>query len=160
MSSIRRGAAVFLATGAYVGFFPIAPGTAGSALAILIDRGLRLTGSNIAYAIGVVFFSVAGIMASNVAEKHFSKKDPSAVVVDEIAGMLLTLFLIPVSWIGLVVGFLLFRLFDIVKPFPCRRAEKLPGGLGIMADDLIAGVYANIVLRLAILVWPALIVAS
>ncbi len=160
MSSISRGAAVFLATGAYVGFSPIAPGTAGSALAILIDRGLRLTESNIVYGLAVAFFSVAGVLASNVAEKHFAKKDPSAVVVDEIAGMLLSLFLIPVSWIGLLVGFLLFRLFDIIKPFPCRRAEGLHGGLGIMADDLIAGVYANIVLRLASVVWPALVIAS
>jgi phosphatidylglycerophosphatase A len=160
MSSISRGAAVFLATGAYVGFSPIAPGTAGSALAILIDRGLRLTESNIAYGLAIAFFSVAGVMASNVAEKHFAKKDPSHVVVDEIAGMLLTLFLIPVSWIGLLVGFLLFRLFDIIKPFPCRRAESLEGGMGIMADDLIAGVYANLVLRLAILIWPALVIAS
>ena len=160
MSSIRQRAAVFLATGAYVGFSPFAPGTAGSALAILFDRGLRLTESHIVYGLAVVFFSVAGVMASNVAEKHFAKKDPSAVVVDEIAGMLITLFLIPVSWSGLLVGFLLFRLFDIVKPFPCRRAEKLKGGLGIMADDLIAGVYANIALRLASLLWPALLTTS
>jgi len=160
MSPMSRGAALFLATGAYVGFSPIAPGTAGSALAILIDRGLRLTESNLVYGLAVVFFSVTGVLASNVAEKHFAKKDPSHVVVDEIAGMLLTLFLIPVSWMGLLVGFLLFRLFDIVKPFPCRRAERLAGGLGIMADDLIAGVYANLVLRLASLVWPALLVAS
>jgi phosphatidylglycerophosphatase A len=160
MSSMLRGAAVFLATGAYVGFFPIAPGTAGSALAIVLDRGLRMTGSNIVYGIVILVSCVGGVIASSVAERHFSKKDPSAVIVDEVVGMLVTLYLIPVSWIGLVVGFLVFRLLDIVKPFPCRRAEKLPGGVGIMADDVIAGVYANVLLRLASLVWPALLAAT
>ena len=160
MNSTLRAAAVFLATGAYTGFFPIAPGTVGSALGILIDRGLRATGSELVYGIAIIALSVAGVMASQVAEKHFARKDPSHVVVDEVAGMLVSLYLIPVSWIGLAVGFLLFRLLDIVKPFPCRRAEKLRGGLGIMADDLIAGVYVNLLLRLASLFWPALLVAG
>lgn len=160
MRSTVRAAAIFLATGAYTGFFPIAPGTVGSALGILIDRGLRVAGSDLLYGLAVLAFSVAGIAASRVAEEHFARKDPSHVVVDEIAGMLVSLFLVPVSWIGLAVGFLLFRLLDIVKPFPCRGAEKLPGGLGIMADDLIAGVYVNLLLRLAALVWPALLVTG
>ena len=158
MRSIVRAAWVFLATGAYTGFFPVAPGTVGSLLGLVIDRGLRATGSDWVYGSVMVALSVAGIVASRVAEEHFARKDPSHVVVDEIAGMLVSLFLLPVSWTGLAVGFFLFRVFDIVKPFPCRRAEKLPGGLGIMADDLIAGVYVNLVLRLAALVWPALLV--
>jgi phosphatidylglycerophosphatase A len=160
LKSIIRAIAIFLATGAYTGFFPMAPGTVGSAVGILIDRGLRATGSDWVYGIVIVALSVAGVLASQVAERHFARKDPSHVVVDEVAGMLVSLYLIPVSWIGLVVGFLLFRLLDIVKPFPCRRAEKLRGGLGIMADDLIAGVYVNLLLRVACLVWPALLVGS
>jgi phosphatidylglycerophosphatase A len=157
MNPTLRAAALFVATGAYTGFFPFAPGTFGSALAILIDRGLRATGSELAYGLVVVAVSVGGVLSSRIAEEHFSRKDPSHVTVDEVAGMLVSLYLIPVSLLGLLVGFLLFRLLDIVKPFPCRRAEKLHGGLGIMADDLIAGVYVNLLLRLASLVWPALL---
>lgn len=160
MISILRGAALFLATSAYVGFFPVAPGTAGSAVGVLLDIALRGTGSPILHGAMILALSVAGVWAAGVAEQHFAKTDPSAVVVDEVAGMLLTLYLIPVSWLGLVVGFLLFRLFDIIKPFPCRRAERLPGGMGIMADDWIAGLYANGLLRLASLVWPALLVGN
>ncbi|HEX9725587.1 MAG TPA: phosphatidylglycerophosphatase A [Vicinamibacteria bacterium] len=160
MNSLLRALAVFVATGAYTGFFPIAPGTVGSVLGILIERGLRATGSDLVYGLVIVALSVAGVLSSRIAEEHFARKDPSHVVVDEVAGMLVSLYLIPVSWIGLLVGFLLFRLLDIVKPFPCRRAEKLHGGLGIMADDLIAGVYVNLLLRLASLVWPALLSAG
>jgi len=160
MNATMRRAAVFLATGAYTGFVPFAPGTAGSALALLLDRGLRATGSEIVYGLVVLVLGMGGVIASGVAEKHFSRKDPSAVVVDEVVGMLVSLYLIPVSWVGLAAGFLLFRLFDIVKPFPCRRAEGLAGGLGIMADDVIAGVYVNVVLRLASLVWPGLLVGA
>jgi phosphatidylglycerophosphatase A len=155
-----RAAALFVATGAYTGFFPIAPGTVGSALAVLMDRGLRATGSELVYGLVILAVAVAGVLSSQFAEEHFGRKDPSHVVVDEVAGMLVSLYLIPVSLLGLLVGFLLFRLLDIVKPFPCRRAEKLHGGLGIMADDLIAGVYVNLLLRLASLAWPALLASG
>jgi phosphatidylglycerophosphatase A len=110
------------------------------------------------HGIVIALVIVVGVWVAGVVEKESSKKDPSVVVVDEVAGMLLSLYLIPLSWTGLIVGFFVFRLFDIVKPYPCRRVEKLHGGVGIMADDLIAGVYTNIVLRLASLVWPALLV--
>ena len=158
MSKVSKSVALFVATAAYIGFFPFAPGTAGSALALVIDRGLRLTGSELVYGGIVVVVSLAGVWSARRAEEHFARKDPSYVVIDEVAGMLVSLFLIPVSWLGLLVGFLLFRLLDIVKPFPCRQAEKLHGGVGIMADDLIAGVYVNLLLRLAAWVWPALVV--
>ena len=88
-----------------------------------------------------------GALASNVAERHFGRTDPGQVVVDEVMGMLVTLFLNPVGWKGALVGFLLFRVADVVKPYPANRFEKLPGGLGIMADDGMAGIYANIALR-------------
>ena len=154
-----RAASLFLATGAYTGFFPIAPGTVGAALGIVIDRGLRIVGSDLLYGAVIVALCVSGAIASEVAEKHFALKDPSYVVVDEVAGMLVSVYLIPLSWMGLFVGFFLFRLLDVVKPFPCRRAETLPGGLGIMTDDVIAGLYVNLLLRLASLAWPALLLA-
>jgi len=82
--------------------------------------------------------------------------DPGVVVIDEVVGMLLTLAFVPVGWAGVLAGFVLFRLFDIIKPYPCARAERLPGGWGIMADDVLAGVYANVVLRVASVLVPAL----
>lgn len=158
MSSKFRGLAFFLASCAYAGYFPIAPGTAGSAAGVILDKALRTILSPVIHGVVIVLIIVVGVWVANIVEKESSKKDPSLIVVDEVAGMLLSLYLIPLSWIGLLAGFLLFRLLDIVKPFPCRRAENIPGGAGIMADDLIAGVYTNIVLRLASLVWPALLV--
>jgi phosphatidylglycerophosphatase A len=87
------------------------------------------------------------VWSGNVAERHFVRADPSQVVIDEIVGMLMTLFLNPVGWGGAAIGFLLFRIADVVKPFPANRLERWPGGLGIMADDAMAAVYANLVLR-------------
>jgi phosphatidylglycerophosphatase A len=78
------------------------------------------------------------------------RDDPAEVVIDEVAGILITFFLLPLSWLQLCFGFVLFRLFDILKPYPVRRLEKLKGGFGIVADDLMAGVYANLCLRLLI----------
>ena len=104
----------------------------------------------------IVLLFVVGCWAGTVAERHYGRTDPGAVVVDEVIGMLLTLWLIPVTWKGALVGFLLFRVFDIVKPFPARQCERLHGGLGIMADDAVAGIYGNLALRLIILIVPAL----
>src|SRR5262249_11912886 len=96
----------------------------------------------------------AGCWAGTIAEDHFGRADPGQVVVDEVLGMLVTLFLNPVGWLGAILGFFIFRAADIVKPFPADRMERLPGGIGVMADDAIAAVYANLVLRL-LLRWTA-----
>jgi phosphatidylglycerophosphatase A len=101
-------------------------------------------------ALAIVVVVAAGIWSASIAERHFGRTDPGEVVIDEVAGMLVTLFLNPVGWVGAVVGFLLFRAGDIVKPFPARRLERLHGGFGIMADDVMAGIYANLALRLCI----------
>jgi phosphatidylglycerophosphatase A len=97
--------------------------------------------------IAIALVVIAGTWSAGVAERHFGKHDPGQVVIDEVAGMLITLFLNPAGWFSAAVGFLLFRAADIVKPFPARRFERLPGGLGIMADDVMAGIYANLALR-------------
>ena len=94
--------------------------------------------------------SVAGVAAASAAEARYRRRDPGLVVIDEVAGMLVTFLVVPVEFTGAVVGFVLFRLFDIVKPFPARQAERLPGGWGVMADDLVAGVYAQVLLRLGL----------
>ena len=93
-----------------------------------------------------VLFAV-GIWSGNEAERHFGKVDPGPVVLDEVVGMLITLALLPVNLFGVVVGFLLFRILDVFKPWPSGRFERLPGGLGVMADDGMAAVYGNLAMR-------------
>jgi phosphatidylglycerophosphatase A len=89
-----------------------------------------------------------GSLTGNVAERHFGRTDPRQVVIDEVMGMLLTLFLNPVGVRGAFAGFLIFRLFDVIKPYPANRLERLHGGVGVMADDAMAAIYAHLALRL------------
>jgi phosphatidylglycerophosphatase A len=106
-----------------------------------------LPASPLAQTAAIVVTFVVGSWSGSVAERYFGKTDPRHVVIDEVMGMLITLFLVPVGWRGAVGGFLLFRLFDVVKPWPSNRLEKLHGGVGVMADDGMAAVYANLALR-------------
>jgi phosphatidylglycerophosphatase A len=94
------------------------------------------------------FFVLLSIWTSGRSARALEKDDPAEVVIDETAGLLLTLFLLPATGFNLCLGFILFRLFDILKPFPIRRLEKVEGGAGIVLDDLLAGVYGNVCLRL------------
>ena len=106
--------------------------------------------------IGLITVTFAvGTWAATHAERYFGTVDPGAVVIDEVLGMLVTLAFIPVGLTGALTGFVLFRVFDVIKPFPANRLETLHGGLGIMADDAAAGVYANLCLRLLIWLLPA-----
>jgi phosphatidylglycerophosphatase A len=137
--------ALAVATALGVGYVPVAPGTFGSAVGLLL--WYLLPASPIAQAAAIAVIIVIGSWSGTVAEHHFGRADPGYVVIDEVAGMLVTLFLVPVGWAGALLAFLLFRLSDIVKPYPANRLERLPGGAGIMADDVMAGVYANVALR-------------
>jgi phosphatidylglycerophosphatase A len=128
-----------------IGYVPIAPGTFGSAAGLLVWWLLPASAS--AQAIAIVVLFAVGSWSGNVAERHFGRVDPGQVVVDEVMGMLITLFLNPVGWIGALLAFFLFRVFDVIKPYPSDRLEKLHGGVGVMADDGMAAVYANLVLR-------------
>jgi phosphatidylglycerophosphatase A len=143
--SARTLIPIALATALGAGYMPIAPGTLGSAVGLLLWFLLPAPAWTQLLAIALVM--AAGTWSAGVAERHFGRHDPGQVVIDEVAGMLITLFLIPAGWFSAAVGFLLFRAADIVKPFPARRFERLPGGLGIMADDVMAGIYANLALR-------------
>jgi phosphatidylglycerophosphatase A len=96
----------------------------------------------------------AGVWAGTTAERYFGGVDPGPIVIDEVVGMLITLAFIPVGWSGALAGFVLFRIFDIIKPYPAGRLEALHGGLGVMADDAMAAVYANLSLRLLIYFAP------
>jgi phosphatidylglycerophosphatase A len=134
-----------LATGCGVGYIPFAPGTFGSLLGLLLWWVVGPSFLGQAAAVTVVF--AAGTFSAGVAERHFRATDPHPVVIDEVLGMLVTLFANPVGWRGALAGFFVFRLFDVIKPYPANRLEKLHGGFGVMADDAMAAVYANLTLR-------------
>lgn len=140
--------AVFVATFGYAGLFPFAPGTIGSLAGLLVYAATARASGGVAEVVAIIVLFGAGVWAGTIAERHFGSVDPGPVIIDEVAGMLITLALVPVSVAGAFVGFLLFRAFDILKPFPAARLERLPGGLGVMSDDAMAGVYANLMLRL------------
>ena len=147
--------AVFLATVAYCGYFPIAPGTIGSAAGLIVYLLVWWTQSSaLEVALIVAVFS-AGAWAGTVAERYFGGIDPGPVVIDEVLGMLITLAFIRVGWPGALAGFVLFRIFDVIKPFPANRLERLHGGVGVMADDAMAAIYANLSLRLLIWLLPS-----
>jgi phosphatidylglycerophosphatase A len=137
-----------IATTFYSGYSPIAPGTAGSAVALgcfLLLPGLR----EIPLLILIVFLFFVGVWAAYEVEKT-DGHDASIINIDEVVGMWLSLLFLPqgMSWMWFVGGFFVFRAFDIVKPFPVGRSQNLPGGWGVMVDDVLAGIYTNITLRL------------
>ena len=134
-----------IATFFYVGYLPFIPGTFGSAAALLLYIFLK-PGPLAQYAFLVIFLFL-GFYFSGKAEKQFNSKDPKYIVIDEVAGMFLTLLFVPLDLRLLVIGFLLFRVLDTVKPYPADRLQNLNGSAGIMLDDIVAGLYANIILQ-------------
>jgi phosphatidylglycerophosphatase A len=135
---------IFIATGAYSGLAPFAPGTAGSLAGLLV----YLLAYNLSlpyYMASLFMISIVGLLVSGKAEIILKEKDSGKIVIDEIAGIFFTFLAIPFSWTFLILGFLLFRLFDIFKPIP--QLEQLPGGWGIMLDDIAAGIISNIILH-------------
>jgi len=146
--------AVFLASFGYVGYFPVAPGTAGSAAGLALSALLHWTGVPfLALAVAVVLCAV-GVWSGTIAERHYARDDPGQVVMDEVVGMLVTLLFLPFSWRLAVAGFLVFRVLDVIKPYPASRFDKLAGGLGIMGDDVASAIYANLLLRAAVWAVP------
>jgi phosphatidylglycerophosphatase A len=141
---------MFIATGAGSGNLPVAPGTWGSAVGVLLWLLLSRLGPMPYFAvIGVLF--IIGVFCAGAAEKIVDQGDPAIVVIDEIVGQLIALSLIPATPLTIFAGFLLFRFFDIVKPFPVGWIDQhLHGGLGIMLDDVVAGLYALLVLHLGL----------
>jgi phosphatidylglycerophosphatase A len=143
-----------MATGLGLGYFPVAPGTAGSALGLALVVAFRQAALDpLRWAVALTAFAgllfVLGVWSGGKAEKVFARVDPPQVVIDEVVGQMITFIATPrLTWTGLMAGFILFRAFDIVKPFPARRAERFSGGWGIMLDDLVAGLYSLIVLVL------------
>ena len=149
---MHRQVWINLATLGPVGRIRPAPGTWGSAAALLPAAALAL-GGNWLLEVGVVIACIIGVKAADNYEAHSGKKDASEVVIDELAGQWIALLVVPLDWRWWLAAFVLFRLFDIVKPWPINRLDKrVGGGLGIMLDDLVAGVMAALVL-LAVRQW-------
>ena len=139
--------AVLLATAGGAGYAPVAPGTVGSAIGVIAYLLTRHWPAS--WQIGLAAtVTIAGIWAAGVAAQHFGRHDPGQVVIDEVSGQWVTLLLTGAGPLGVVVGFFLFRLLDVTKPWPARRMETLPSGLGIMADDLMVALYGNVLLQI------------
>ena len=130
-----RRLGLFIATCGYIGYVPVAPGTFGSAAGLVAYALVRSADSYVVEAVTIVVLFLIGVWSGTQAEHHFGGIDPAPVVMDEVVGMLITLAFLPVNWVGALVGFLVFRLLDVYKPWPAARFERLPGGLGVMTSN-------------------------
>jgi phosphatidylglycerophosphatase A len=144
-------------TGCFSGYSPIAPGTAGTLAAIPVYLLFFYTGYGWwVYALDVIVLFILGVQGANRIEAATEQKDCGIIVIDEVVGYLITMFLLPPHWLSVILGFFLFRLFDIVKPYPARKFDEDPKlkGFGVMIDDVFAGIYSNLVLQVvARLLW-------
>lgn len=150
MKNINDKITLLLSTWFGTGLIPLAPGTMGTLGAIPLVLLFSLFGQ-ILYPLLTIGFIALSIWAAGKTSKLLNREDPPQVVIDEVAGFLITLLYLPPAWPNLLLGFFLFRLFDIIKPFPAGRLERIKGGPGIVLDDLMAGVYANLCLR--VILW-------
>ena len=144
---------MFVVSGAGAGYFPRMPGTVGTLVAVPFSLALNhIAPSHFALAVLVLVASIIGaIWASTKGAGILRQKDPQVIVIDEVVGFLVGNFLAPPRWTALLCAFFLFRFFDIAKIFPINRLERLPGGAGIVLDDVMAGVYTVLALRLLLL---------
>lgn len=126
----------------YIGYLPKAPGTFGSLFALILVSQFNVLTKNVS----IFLFIVIGIIFSSLMEKQTKVKDDQRIVIDEFVGILITFYYVDYNLTYLIIGFILFRLYDIYKPYPIEKLQKLPSGLGIMADDILAGIYSRIVL--------------
>jgi len=145
---------LFLASGFLSGFIPALPGTAGTLVALIIYWVLIHRLPPLPYLVLLLASLLLGSALCSRAEAYLGKADAAPIVWDEWVGLWTALALLPMTPLTLGAGFLLFRLFDIVKPPPLRRLQSLPGGWGVMADDLGAGIYANLLLRVLLGLMP------
>jgi phosphatidylglycerophosphatase A len=148
MNRVARTVILFISQGAYAGRSPVAPGTAGTVVGVFLYLGMKDL-DPATYLAVCILVSLVGTWAAGRAEVILGRTDSSSIVIDEIAGFLVAMLLVPIGWLYLVSGFLLFRAFDILKPWPLKHLQDLHGGPGVMLDDIGAGVYTNIILHLA-----------
>jgi phosphatidylglycerophosphatase A len=133
------------------GWLPRAPGTFGTLGAVPLALFMKQVGTFFS-ALIVLIIVVLAVWSAGMSRKLLLRDDPPEVVIDEAAGFVLAVFLLPPSWVYISAGFVLFRIFDILKPFPLRRVERLKGGLGIVLDDLLAGIYTVLCIRICLVV--------
>jgi len=148
---MKKRLALLISTAFYIGLIPGAPGSYASLATVVVYYWIYRTFHTIIpdlHLSAICLISAIGVFAAAETSRNLGDPDPRAVVIDEVAGQLLTFLFLPVTAINLVLGFLFFRVFDIWKPQPIRKMEDLPGGVGIIADDLMAGIYANVLLQL------------
>ena len=138
---------LLLATGLGLGYAPFAPGTVGSLATLPLVFLVWYVGGSWALLVATLLVTAVGLWACGATETRFGVKDPGPVVIDEVAGQMVSLLFLAPTLPTLLTAFALFRLFDIWKPFPVRQAERLPGASGIMTDDLLAGVYSNLLIQ-------------
>ncbi len=147
IGTLKKPVVLFIAEGAYAGRSPYAPGTAGTVVGVLLY--LLLKGVPLAWYVAACFAATGiGVWAAGEAEKMLGKKDAPSIVIDEIAGYLISMVLVPSGWGYIAAAFFLFRAFDVIKPWPLRGLQDLHGGLGVVIDDVGAGIYTNIVLQI------------
>lgn len=144
----------FLATGLGSGMIRPYSGSWGSIPGVLIGWGLLRLGDDWLYVASTLAMIALSVWVSGKAEPLFGR-DSGRIVIDEFAGAFVALLGLPTHWHIIIPVFVLFRIFDVVKPYPCRRLERLPGGWGVTADDVGAGVYTNLTVRVLVLIWPA-----
>lgn len=146
---IKQWFIMMSATGGYVGNLPVVPGTFGTMVGLLPAFALSLLGNAYVSLVLIALFIPAAVWISERAEQALGAVDPGCIVIDEIAGIMVTLWALPFEWPIVLTGFLVFRCLDMIKPFPIRQIEKnLSGGLGIVVDDVVAGVAAHVLLRI------------
>ena len=147
----RQNWVVFIATGAYIGYIPKAPGTFGSIWGVLLAFWIsRLPGLTAAICLAGLFF--LAIWASGYTQKIIARKDPGCIVIDEVVGVVVGFIGLPFNLYTVIAGFVLFRIFDIFKPFPVNWIDKhVSGGLGVVLDDVAAGMYAHLMLRAGVM---------
>ena len=151
--NFRERAVIFLATGFFIGHIPFAPGTFGTLIGLPICYLLSRVHFGVAL-ICVVLFIFFAVKVASAAEKISGQKDPGQIVIDEIAGLMVAFVGLPFNLQTAIIGFFVFRAFDILKPFPIRLLEsKLSGGSGIVFDDVLAGLYTNMILRAAVVLF-------
>ena len=138
----------WIATCFKVGYLPFAPGTWGSVFAILLWWVLLKDLNTYIFGAIIIIFLLIGIVVSNIIIDQSGDHDPSHIIIDELVGQWLALFLIPDGFFNIAISFILFRFFDIIKPWPIRLIEKFPKGLGVMSDDLTAGLITLVLIQI------------
>ncbi len=135
----------FITSFFYLGHSPFMPGTMGSLGGLIVY--FLVKNNEILYAFSVMFLFVLGVIFAGEAEKIYKRKDAGMIVIDEACGILLALFCVPYNIFSVIIGFFIFRVLDILKPWPAKRMERLTGSLGVMFDDIIAAIYTNLILQ-------------